>query len=49
MVFLRFGWNGAAVQFNRFDQLELIASNAELAVKMEVQRSTPPAPGLKST
>ena len=31
--------------FNRLDQLELIASNNELAaVKMEVQRSTPPAP-----
>lgn len=32
--------------FNRLDQLECIASNYELAaVKMEVQRSTPPAPG----
>ncbi|MAU77326.1 MAG: glutamate-1-semialdehyde aminotransferase [Crocinitomicaceae bacterium] len=32
--------------FNRLDQLEVIASNHELAaVKMEVQRSTPPAPG----
>ena len=32
--------------FNRLDQLESIASNHELAaVKMEVQRSTPPDPG----
>ncbi len=32
--------------FNRLDQLEAIANNHELAaVKMEVQRSTPPDPG----
>jgi glutamate-1-semialdehyde 2,1-aminomutase len=32
--------------FNRLDQLERIASNHDLAaVKMEVQRSTPPEPG----
>jgi glutamate-1-semialdehyde 2,1-aminomutase len=32
--------------FNRFDQLECLATNHDLAaVKMEVQRSTPPDPG----
>ena len=32
--------------FNRFDQLKRIADNHKLAaVKMEVQRSTPPEPG----
>ena len=34
--------------FNRLDQLETIVSNYQLAaVKMEVQRSTPPNPGLE--